>query len=181
VGTRISFRLVFADTRSTTANQPARYTSKELGSVVVGSRAGENGHSNGDAGLGALEGEAEKTLQDARFVIGDYVSVAVFPPLPNGAVAPPPPSTAPTRGAYGGGRGGYDSRRESDSYGDGGFRVRGGGRGGMVSDQSGLPSGEWRRGERIPEGPGYRGGYGGGGGGGGGGGRGRGGRGGRPY
>lgn len=163
-GTRVAFRLVFPDTRSTAANQSARYLSKELGSVVIGGRTMENGHSNGDKGLDALEGEAEKTLQDARFVIGDYVSVAIFPPLANGSVAPPP-SSAPARGSYGGGRGSYEGRREDDGHGDGGFRVRGGGRAGPAGDfgRGGLPSGEWRRGERIPEGPGFRGGYGGGG------------------
>ena len=37
---------------------------------------------------GALGGEPEKTLQDARFVIGDYVSCAILPPMDNGGVAP---------------------------------------------------------------------------------------------
>ena len=103
------------------------------------------------AGLG---GEPDKTLQEARFVIGDFISCAVFAPLPDGAVAP-----GVVAGSSGRGRGMGEFRgggpREN---GFGGFRgkgvVRGGGQfnGPRVGD-GGLPSGEWRRGERIPDGP----------------------------
>ena len=109
---------------------------------------------------GELGGEPEKTLQDARFVIGDYVSCAIFPPGPNGSVAPPPsgPGTRGGRmGDYGGGRG-VSGPREN---GYGSYRGRGAPRGGFGSmGGSSLPSGEWRRGERLPEGPGGAGGYG---------------------
>ena len=100
---------------------------------------------------GLLEGEPDKTLQDARFVIGDYISCAIFPPLADGAVAPPPGrgvGVGRGRADYGPGRG----------YG-GGFRGRGGMRGGGMFNGDrlggeGVPAGEWRRGERVPEGPG---------------------------
>jgi len=98
---------------------------------------------------GILEGEPDKTLQDARFVIGDYISCAVFPPLADGAVAPPPSVGA------GRGRGGYGDGPPR-GYG-GGFRGRGGPRGGGMFNGDriggeGVPSGEWRRGERVPDG-----------------------------
>lgn len=160
---------------------------KELGSVVVGDGGPgilpdeeEAGIVAGGQMAGPLGGEPEKTLQDARFVIGDYVSCAILPPLANGAVAPPPAGA--TRGGFGGrpqmggefGRGGGFGGPRENGFG-GGYRGRGGMRGGSSFGQGSVPSGEWRRGERVPEGPsGGRGrGYGGGFGGGYGGGRGR--------
>lgn len=92
---------------------------------------------------GRLEGEPERSLQDARFVIGDYVSCAVLPP---GADGGPPPLL---RGSGGGGRG---LPPRENGFG----RGRGGGRGssfGRLND-GGVPMGEWRRGERLPEGSG---------------------------
>ena len=116
---------------------------------------------------GELNGEPDKTLQDARFVIGDYISCAIFPPLANGAVAPPPTMSM---GGRGGGRGttdfgngrGMGPPREN---GFGTFRGRGPVRGGGMFNgprlgDGGVPSGEWRRGERIPDGPGGGRGYG---------------------
>lgn len=136
-------------------------TEEEATVVTTGPMAGE------------LHGQPDKTLQDARFVIGDYISCAIFPPLPNGSVAPPPSSGAVGRSGVGGGggrgmneygsvRGGQVGPREN---GYGGFRGRGPPRGGSSFGggrlgDGGLPSGEWRRGERIPDGPGGRGGYG---------------------
>ena len=115
---------------------------------------------------GKLDGEPDKTLQDARFVIGDYISCAIFAPLANGAVAPPPgPGTGGRFGGravgdYGSARGGSTSGPRENGF---GYRSRGGpprsGDGfgiGRLGD-GGLPSGEWRRGERLPEGPGNRG------------------------
>lgn len=91
--------------------------SKEMGSVVVSPE--EEGHTNGNgdaAGGYNLDGEdAEKTLADARFVIGDFVDCAVFPPLSDGSVVPRtgigmrgggPPRENGFRGGFGGGRGG---------------------------------------------------------------------------
>lgn len=130
--------------------------------MVIGSEEGERGLLPTEeeeklvpSGVmaGVLEGEPDKTLQDARFVIGDYISCAVFPPLADGAVAPPP------SGGVGRGRGAY-ADGPGRGYG-GGFRGRGGGvmRGGGLFDGDriggeGVPSGEWRRGERVPDGPG---------------------------
>ncbi len=107
---------------------------------------------------GPLGEDAEKTLQEARFVIGNFISCAVFAPLADGGVAP--------SGVGRGGRGGAESGRGRGfgggwENGGGGFRGRGvmrgpgGFNGGRVGD-GGVPQGEWRRGERVPEG---RGGY----------------------
>lgn len=147
---------------------------KELGSVVIGDGGpgilpseseeveGVEGEGGGVSMEGAMLGEPEKTLQEARFVIGDYVACAIIEPLLSGAVAPAPPS-GPARGGFGGGRGrenGFAGR----GGGGGGFR----GRGGANFGQGFVPQGEWRRGERVPEGPasrgrGFSGGFGGGG------------------
>lgn len=187
VGTRIGYRLLFPDTRSVTAAGgdagPGRWLSKELGSVVIGA-GGQNDYDDDDAingddtplpvsGIGRLDGDADKTLADARFVIGDYISCAIFPPLPDGSVAPLPPADrgfqssgrnvgGPRDGAFG--RGGYGGRPENGYGGGGGGGYRGG-RGARGGDRSfggmNVPSGEWRRGERLPEGPsGGGGGYG---------------------
>jgi len=102
---------------------------------------------------GPLEGEPEKTLQDARFVIGDYVSCAVLPPMENGGVAPPP--SGPARGGFGAGRGdfGRGGSMGPRENGYGGFRGRGGQRGRGDFGGGFVPTGEWRRGERVPDGP----------------------------
>lgn len=157
---------------------------KELGSVIIGDGGpgilpddDEVAIVAGGPMAGALGGEPDKTLQDARFVIGDYVSCAILPSLPNGSVAPPPSGPSRGGGAFGSGRadlggrgGGFGGSRENGF----GYRGRGGSRGGGGFGQgmgigAGVPSGEWRRGERVPEGPsggrgrGYGGGFGGGG------------------
>jgi histone deacetylase complex subunit SAP18 len=168
VGTRLSFRLVYPDLsfRGGGAGRldgefgvgRGRYVCREMGSVVIGASASEEqGAGEGKWEMGGED--AEKTLEDVRFVIGDFVDCAVFPPLSDGSVV--------GRGAVGGmGRG-----REN---GFGGRGARGGGFGtagrGRGEYRESIPSGEWRRGERLPD-SGYRGG---GGGGGYGGGRGRG-------
>jgi histone deacetylase complex subunit SAP18 len=149
---------------------------KDLGSIVIGDGGPgilpdeeESEIVAGGLVAGALGGEPEKTLQDARFQIGDYVSCAVLPPSENGSVAPPP-GGPPTRGFGGdrrgglggdfGSRGGFGGPRENGF----GFRGRGGPRGGGNFGQGMVPAGEWRRGERVPEGPsgggGFRGGRG---------------------
>jgi histone deacetylase complex subunit SAP18 len=126
-----------------------------MGSVVIG--AGLNDAEPAAGPVGALEGDAEKTLQDARFVIGDYVSCAILPPLANGEVAAPP--TRNPRPEFG--NRAPPPPRENGFGGFGGGPRRGGryegGRG------SSVPSGEWRRGD-VPPG-GLAGGYGRGGGG----------------
>ncbi|KAF2756835.1 hypothetical protein EJ05DRAFT_45142 [Pseudovirgaria hyperparasitica] len=146
IGTRLAFRLVFPDTKNTSG--PPRYMSKDLGSIVVNAEPDPQAK---NAPMGDLGGDAEKTLQDARFVIGDYVCCAIFPPLANGDVAGPPPPQAPGYGGMGyGGRGGRPPPREN-GFGRGrDFRPR---------DPDGLPSGEWRRGDIPPPAPaGYGGG-----------------------
>jgi len=109
---------------------------------------------------GRLEGEPEKTLQDARFVIGDYITCAILAPNADGEVVGPPlPVMGGRMRAFGG-----PSPRENGFGGRGGGFGGAGPRGGMRGGAGfrgmaeGVPSGEWRRGERIPE-P-ARGGYG---------------------
>ncbi|KAI5201851.1 hypothetical protein E4T39_04976 [Aureobasidium subglaciale] len=149
VGTRIGYRLVFPDTRSVPPSgghdAPGRWLSKELGSVILG-QGDDYDQENDPAGLGRMDGDAQKTLADARFVIGDYISCAVFPPLADGSVAPLPPATPAIRGTSG--RGGPPPRGENGR----GPRP---GRGQFAGDRDfgpqRVPQGEWRRGERVPE------------------------------
>ncbi|MCJ1248247.1 hypothetical protein MMC30_005464 [Trapelia coarctata] len=144
----------------------------------------EKGYVAGGIMAGRLEGDPGRTLGDARFVIGDWVECAIFAPGADGSVAPAP--TASTAQSYRGGRTGEFGGREfgggrefagrGDGFGGGrggvlggprengfgAFRVGRGGRGGggFVGNRGdgGVPMGEWRRGERVPEG---RGGFGG--------------------
>lgn len=182
------------------AQPPRRFLSKDLGSLVLGEggpgagagaggvgedRGGaDNSHDNGGGGDSYAvppSSAAAKTLADAKFVVGDYLSVAVLPPdRATGAVAPvsllaesgrpparrngsglagaqpPPPGpggrrdngfpVGPARGRGRGWRGGLGGREW-----DGGG---GHGRGGRERDHGqSFPEGEWRRGERLPEGP----------------------------
>ncbi|KAF1981502.1 hypothetical protein K402DRAFT_398484 [Aulographum hederae CBS 113979] len=170
---------MFADTREPASRGPPRYTSKELGSVVVGGGGlGAEIDEEAEAPTGPrgmsqnLEGEPDKTLSDAKFVIGDYVSCAIYSPLEDGSVARPPEPAYSNRGM-----GGPPPRE--NGYGPRGGRfdgMRGGGRGGRFGgsfENSNIPHGEWRRGE-LPPGGGRDGGGREGGGGGGGYGRGRG-------
>ncbi|KAL2752554.1 hypothetical protein ACRALDRAFT_1072461 [Sodiomyces alcalophilus JCM 7366] len=175
-GTRLAFRLVIPDTRGAAGaassgphypGDQARFMVKDLGSIVIGEDV--SGFANGSDTVGNEEldatgrppspvgGKGEKggsagdtTLQSARFVIGDYVSCAILPPLPDGSVAPEPskweaPLTRHERGL--GGLGPY-------SHG-GGRRDIGFGRGRRDHGRSGfgsyLPRGDWRRGERLPD------------------------------
>lgn len=95
---------------------------------------------------GRLEGEPEKTLQDARFVIGDYVACAILPPGRDGEVQP-----SSAAGVGGGRMRAFPEDRGANGFGRGrgGFS---GGRGGFGRGPgSDLPAGEWRRGERLPE------------------------------
>jgi histone deacetylase complex subunit SAP18 len=130
---------------------------KDIGSIVIGE--GMAGASNGSHAAGDDDVEmgdrsplepslGDSTLEDARYVIGDYVSCAILPPLPDGSVAPEyaarreRPGPVPPRG--GGGPGGF---RGDSGFGRGDARGRRRGFGD-------VPSGDWRRGERLPdEGP----------------------------
>ena len=111
--------------------------------------------------VGKLEGDPEKTLQEARFVIGDYVDCAILAPLADGSVNPgvgPAAGVVGRGNGYGGGRGTMMGGPRENGFG----AFRGGGRGGPRGGgfgagrlgDGGLPTGEWRRGERVPEGSG---------------------------
>ena len=131
---------------------PNEEESKVVGEGVMAGRLGE---------------EPGKTLQEARFVIGDFVDCAVLGPGVDGGLAPALGGRGGGFGGRGGGGGGGEFARGRGFGGGwengGGFRGRGGGGmrggsfgGGRLGD-GGVPAGEWRRGERVPEG---RGGYG---------------------
>ncbi|KAF7589216.1 hypothetical protein BBP40_004558, partial [Aspergillus hancockii] len=99
VGTRLCFRLIYPDTKAAASMGPdarGRYLSKDMGSVVIGPRDSPHREENDDEGAGPRSGplrlqgnDADKTLQDMRFVIGDYIDCAILPPLEDGSVAPP--------------------------------------------------------------------------------------------
>ncbi|KAK4123438.1 hypothetical protein N657DRAFT_680642 [Parathielavia appendiculata] len=178
IGTRICFRLIYVDTRASAnrIDRPhmprprPRYVAKDLGTVVLG-RGGPG--AGPDEGVPDDEPDAaseDVTLADARFITGDLLSCAILPPDEvTGDVMPassartgrgagvgetrvPRGGDAPPGGLRGRGlRGGGGGRRGSWGYGEGRFRVwdepfgRGGGGGG-------VPEGEWRRGDMLPEG-----------------------------
>ncbi|KAK3391727.1 Sin3 associated polypeptide p18-domain-containing protein [Sordaria brevicollis] len=85
IGTRLVFRLIYVDTRK----DSSRHVSKDLGSVVIG--AGLPG-ADSDAGLSDDDPcyeDAHKTLGDAKFMPGDFISCAILPPNDlDGAVEP---------------------------------------------------------------------------------------------
>ncbi|KAF6217862.1 hypothetical protein HO133_006274 [Letharia lupina] len=164
IGTRLAYRLVYPDTHNnnhnnnnnatttTTTMAPGRYLSKELGDVVVGDDAAEEGPGRGrreeEGGggggggggekvvregvmAGRLGGEPDKTLQEARFVIGDFISCAIFAPGADGSVAP----------GHGAGRG----RGGRGSLGGGGRGVSGEGEGRVRGGvRRGGEGGGWR-------------------------------------
>ncbi|KAF2744684.1 hypothetical protein M011DRAFT_407994 [Sporormia fimetaria CBS 119925] len=176
-GTRIAFRLIFPDMQGPQRpGMTPHYIARDLGSVIVGAASigdskadadneeQENNDVNGKAqgelakeALKQLSGELNKTLHDSRFVIGDYISAAILPPLADGSVAAsPPPASVPSRGPpprdpYSGRPGprenGYGGREaDFDRY------PRGGRSAGREEDRraGGFPAGEWRRGEAPP-------------------------------
>lgn len=128
--------------------------------------------------------EAAKTLADARFVVGDILSVAILPPSTVDGSVPSASAARMGRGygvgsgqgslgstmdyADGRGLGGRD-RGFGDGRGGGGGRMMmmmggGGGGGGGRFERDGRdgrapvpPMGEWRRGERLPDTPSMRG------------------------
>ncbi|RYP56642.1 hypothetical protein DL771_011676 [Monosporascus sp. 5C6A] len=178
-----------------------RYTVKELGSVVIGdggpaldpnviveagkimldgagSGDGGNNHSdnNNNSSNSDGAGDGNKTLADARFVPGDYISCAILPPLPDGSVAPAsdartgrgaglgearaivgrPPDGGPRAAAER--ENGFPrapGRRPSLPGSDrgryrrfSGHRGAGTGSGGGGGGGGGVPTGEWRRGPK---------------------------------
>ncbi|GKT88446.1 sin3-associated polypeptide sap18 [Colletotrichum tofieldiae] len=178
VGTRLAFRVIYPDTRNAAApsgahhvqTQIPRFMVKDLGSVVlgdgtVGAVLAADGAEGGEGDIHMADTAAtlpdtdtskDKTLGEAKFVVGDYISCAILPPLPDGSVAPALTarndraagplsargglgglaSQGPRRDAAFGGRQGRDRDRRRSGFGD-----------------SGFPEGEWRRGERLPEDP----------------------------
>lgn len=167
IGTRLSYRLIFPDTRDTGRPGPGRYLSKDLGTVILGGDergifSTEKDNADGDtSGAADLNGDANKTLQDARFVIGDYISCVIVSPPVDGSVPPQPggltvrPGGVMRRvmGEFGTGVGGPIRSGSLGIRGRGGLRGAVGFNGRRLGD-GGLPTGEWRRGERLPEGPG---------------------------
>ncbi|QKX61560.1 uncharacterized protein TRUGW13939_08712 [Talaromyces rugulosus] len=148
-GTRLCFRLIYPDTRGAATEGRGRYLSKDIGSVILGQSSkdestADDAHMNGDRRRGPDKGplrldEADKTLADARFVIGDYVDVAILPPLDDGSVAPPVQGgRGPPGGPLGGGMRAFGPPRDN------------GGRRGGMGRGNGIPSGDWKRGERLP-------------------------------
>jgi histone deacetylase complex subunit SAP18 len=175
VGTRLSFRLIYPDTRPPLGGpgaelQRGRYLSKEMGSIVIAPEADDhvNGESAASRPVNVAGDDADKTLADFRFVTGDYIDCAVFLPLADGSIAPGATTSYGSRtNSYGGGYGGGGPPPRENGYGRlrGGAYGGGGPRGGFGSGRGDfgrdtIPSGEWRRGERLPESS-YRG-YGGG-------------------
>lgn len=126
-----------------------------MGSVILGAsdRKEENNDSRENGGAPGRrrfqEDDADKTLADARFVIGDYIDCAILPPLEDGSVAPPISGrgTVPSS-ALGGGMRAFGGPGPGPSRENGYSGRRGSGRG------NGIPSGDWKRGERLPEGVG---------------------------
>ncbi|KPI41074.1 uncharacterized protein AB675_8024 [Cyphellophora attinorum] len=164
VGTRLVFRLVYPDMRSVGGGEGrggrlwddgggrGRYTTREMGSVVISAPAkgkeDQNGHTeNGTDGLDLGGEDADKTLEEARFVIGDFVDVAVFPPLSDGSVVSRGSAMEPTYGGRGGRENGYSAR---GGPGRGGGLPGGGYGRGRGDFGAPVPAGEWRRGERLP-------------------------------
>ncbi|OAA68133.1 anaphase-promoting complex component cut20 [Niveomyces insectorum RCEF 264] len=131
IGTRVAFRLVYADTRGVvegsrgqaglrgSGGAAPRFVYKDVGSVVIGGGGPGAPESLDAIDRYSLDGDADafnsdpdsterragedpddrrKTLADMRFVVGDYISCAILPPLPNGCVAPPPQAINHGRG-----------------------------------------------------------------------------------
>ncbi|PHH85720.1 hypothetical protein CDD83_11251 [Cordyceps sp. RAO-2017] len=163
VGTRLAFQLVYPDIRGAVSggNASPRYAAKDLGSIVIGQGGpGADTASFGDSN-NPLRGDQEvgRTLDDARFVVGDFVSCAILPPPSDGSVAPA--SGARRDAGYGMRdarfqRGGYAARENGFGRGAGagaGSRGLRAGRRDGIGGGARLPMGEWRRGEALPEMP----------------------------
>ncbi|KAK5664233.1 hypothetical protein OQA88_449 [Cercophora sp. LCS_1] len=161
IGTRLVFRIIFADTCQSRPDSPPRYTVKDLGSVVIGLGGPGAGTEEGGSEVGSDEGS--KTLNDAMFIVGDYISCAILPPLDLTGEIQPVSAARMGRGAGAGEGRGSMGALPPPRYGRGGAAgamgdlVRGyGGRdpGRRGRGRSGgFPQGEWRRGEQLPDPP----------------------------
>ncbi len=114
-------------------------------------------HPRAGAVTGAAADDTEagnRTLAGTRFAVGDYISCAILPPLANGCVAPAsdarsgrgsgvgeaPPSRMPPPNNFGA------SGRRND------FRTGRKGRNGMAGvSGAGVLTGDWHRGDSLPE------------------------------
>ncbi|CAI7662946.1 unnamed protein product [Penicillium crustosum] len=117
VGTRLCFRLIYPDARGAAMGGPdarGRYLSRDLGSAIVGPRDStlraeddENKEARPRPGPLRFQGsEADRPLQDARFIVGDYIECAILAPLEDGSVAPAlNGASGPITGPRGGGGG----------------------------------------------------------------------------
>ncbi|KAK0722854.1 Sin3 associated polypeptide p18-domain-containing protein [Lasiosphaeria miniovina] len=180
IGTRLQFRLVYPDTRGS-PEEPPRYLTEDLGSVVLGAGGpGVDDDSAFNSGveiddaldqLSSSRSDETKTLAGARFIVGDYISVAILPPSElTGEVAPansarigrgagvgeakggigallspsPPPSFNRGRVPSGSRSRGESSQGRGFGWGPDRDRHRRGG------SSRGLPDGEWRRGDTLP-------------------------------
>ncbi|KAI1479013.1 hypothetical protein K445DRAFT_315676 [Daldinia sp. EC12] len=162
IGTRFAFRLIFPDTRSTSGPTSSKYAVKDLGSVIVGN-GGKGLDPNDPEAEKTIESEGDKTLKDAKFVVGDFISCAILPPLPDGSVAPVSSArvgrgtgAAEPRSAIGRTPSGSFGRRQQENGNDRDRpgRIRNSGRGyDGPGNRGSIPMGEWRRGERLPEPP----------------------------
>ena len=138
------FQLVCPDLRETSssANSGPRFIVKDLGSTVIG-EGGPGIDSDDDLDTSKLDiANGSRTLDDAHFVVGDFISCAVLPPLSDGSVAPvsnakTPPSTRSVPDSH-----------ENTSY---NRRARGGRREFWQEPDIRLPRGDWMRGQRAFE------------------------------
>ncbi|KAJ5131553.1 Sin3 associated polypeptide p18 [Penicillium bovifimosum] len=160
VGTRLCFRLIYPDARGAAMGGPdvrGRYLSRDLGSVIVGPRDTplrtdddeDTQETRPRPGPLRFQGlEADRPLQDARFIVGDYIECAILAPLEDGSVAPAlNGASGPMLGPRAGG--GMRAFRDN-GYPRG---PRGGPRGGGGDrGPPNMPRGDWHRGERLPEG-----------------------------
>ncbi|KAH8123067.1 hypothetical protein LI328DRAFT_135904 [Trichoderma asperelloides] len=156
IGTRLSFQLVCPDLRgasATNTTQP-KFAVKELGSIVIGEGYPGAEDPDDDAGPDALMRDdfgKDKTLADWRFVVGDYISCAILPPRGDGSVVPP---GAARRGSISGGRDGRSGGFRGGFHGRDCNYGRNNGRPNRPGWRDNrVPSGEWRRGEQLPDGP----------------------------
>ncbi|KAF3907013.1 hypothetical protein AA313_de0203423 [Arthrobotrys entomopaga] len=113
--TKCSFRLIYADTKSN------RYTSQELGNVMLPLSVTS---ANGASGPSSSGGADKLSLDEARYVVGDWIDVAVT----MGST-----SSSAHRGS-------------ASAAGSNGIRIRGRGTIGGA-----IPQGDWRKGERLEE------------------------------
>ncbi|RFU76851.1 hypothetical protein TARUN_5382 [Trichoderma arundinaceum] len=155
IGTRLSFQLVCPDLRGagTTNTAQPKFAVKDLGSIVIGEGypGAENSDDAGPDTLMRDDNGKDKTLADWRFVVGDYISCAVLPPRADGSVAP---LSTTRRGSIPTGREARSSNVRGGFQGRDSNFGRNNGRQGRTSWRDGrIPSGEWRRGEQLPDGP----------------------------